>query len=103
MATEVRGRGGERGLQGPTENSTQPDPCSPINLPRNIHSLCERNHKTLQREAESPKIERLGRSGVIKMSVPPTLGYEFNMILIKIPVDIFSYGARVETEVNMET
>ena len=60
-----------------------------IGLTRNIHSPCERTHKTLLRGTQRPKIGRLEHSNIIEMSVLSNLGYKFNVILIKIPANIF--------------
>ena len=61
--------------------------------------------ETIKRSCEAqrrPKIERLGRSNIIKMSVLSNLGYKFNGLLIKIPMSSFSWSYMVDVNIRME-
>ena len=106
--SEGRGR---RGMGGPgngggVPTGWQPRPCSTAPWQTAWQDVCRAHAKeTIKHSCEArrrPKIERLGRLSIIKMSALSNLGYRFNGLLIKIPMSIFSRSYTVDVNIRME-
>ena len=83
--------------------SPGPAPQPPAgSLTRHVQSHVRETIKHSCEARRRPRIERLGRSNIIKMSVLSNSGYKFNGLLIKIPMSIFSRSYTVDVNIRME-